>query len=136
VNPTTPKRVLFTDAKGGGEGPWTVSVDGDPVIAELRSSDMDVSARALDPLWERLGVEVKFEWAEPPRFHALEWYRVRGRGFVAVVACDVERDRDDSGLKGPVFIDDELFECVGVDRHLPAFPIYPGEKIGLLVRDR
>jgi hypothetical protein len=29
----------------------------------------------------------------------------------------------------------EPFECIGVERHLPAFPIQPGERIGLLVRE-
>ena len=73
--------------------------------------------------------------AQTPRFHALEWARIRGRGFVAIVECDVERDRNESGLVGLVVIDEEPFECVGVERHVPAFPIQPGEKIGLLVRE-
>ena len=54
--------VTFEDKTGDGEGPWVVSVNGHVVINELRSSDMDVSADALAPLWEVLGVEMSFEW--------------------------------------------------------------------------
>lgn len=53
-------KVTFEDVTGDGEGPWTVSVDNRVVIEELL--DMDVSARALEPLWLTLGIEVKFRW--------------------------------------------------------------------------
>jgi hypothetical protein len=73
---------------------------------------------------------------DAPKFLAISWHRLRGRGFCAIVECDKERNRDDSGLRGlVVFIDGEPFECIGVERHLPAFPIQPGERIGLLVRE-
>lgn len=72
-----------------------------------------------------------------PEFHALEWARIRNRGFVAIVECDKERDREHTGLPGiDVLIDGELFHCTGVERHVPAFPIQPGERIGLLVREK
>jgi len=70
-----------------------------------------------------------------PRFRAREWLRINGR-FIVVVECDKERDRNAPGLRGDVIIDDELYECIGVERHLPAFPIQPGEVIGLLVKEK
>ena len=42
------------------EGPWKISVDGRP-ICQVRTDDMDVSARSLEPLWEALGIIVTFE---------------------------------------------------------------------------
>jgi hypothetical protein len=58
------RRVLFEDRHGDGEGPWTVSVDGEVVIDEVGAEDMDVSAGQLKPLWDSLGVEVTFKWKE------------------------------------------------------------------------
>lgn len=55
------KRVTFTD-RGDGEGPWEVAVDEVVIIAELRQGEMDVSARALEPLWAAIGIELTFEW--------------------------------------------------------------------------
>jgi hypothetical protein len=70
-----------------------------------------------------------------PRFKSLDWYTIPGRGRVAAVECDIERPRDQPGLLGKlVIIDGETFVCIGVERRLPAGPIQPGEKIGLLVR--
>lgn len=55
--------VTFNDeGKGGDVGHWTVLVDGKQV-AEIRSwRDMDVSAKALDPLWRVLGIKMVFLW--------------------------------------------------------------------------
>ncbi len=75
---------------------------------------------------------------EPPvaSFESLDWFRIKGRGWVAAVECDIERDRANPGLAGHVVeIDGERFMCLGVERKLPATPISPGEKIGLLVRE-
>jgi len=69
-----------------------------------------------------------------PTFRAIEWGHIEGRGNFAIVECDVERDRECSCLHGPVIIDDKPYECVGVERHLLGFPIQPGERIGLWVR--
>jgi len=60
------KRVTFEDRNGNGEGPWIVTVDARVVIDNLRSSDMDVSANALAPLWEAVGIEMEFKWASSP----------------------------------------------------------------------
>lgn len=58
----TTTKVMFTDDNSDGEGPWVVTVNGRVVIDELRSGDMDVSADALTPLWDALGVAVDFQW--------------------------------------------------------------------------
>jgi hypothetical protein len=55
------KRVTFKDDSDDGEGPWTVLVDGEVVIDELRSDHMDLSHSALEPLWKALGAVVEFE---------------------------------------------------------------------------
>lgn len=71
-----------------------------------------------------------------PSFVSYGWYRIRGRGWSALVECDIERPRDNTGLIGTkVSIDGEIFECVAVERHLPLTPIAKGERIGLLVRE-
>ena len=72
----------------------------------------------------------------PPTFTASAWYRVKGRGWMASVECDVERDRGNPGLAGRlVIVDGEMFFCVGVERNMPLGPIRPGERIGLLVQE-
>ena len=72
---------------------------------------------------------------ETPRFHAVRWERLKG-AFCAIVLCDKERPRDESGLVGVlVLIDDESFECIRVWAHKPGFPMWPGEEIGLEVRE-
>lgn len=72
-----------------------------------------------------------------PSFVSYGWYRVRGRGWCAAVECDQERPRDKPGLEGqPVSVDGEIFDCIGVERHMPGFPIQKGERINLLVRER
>ena len=71
-----------------------------------------------------------------PMFASKGWYRVRGRGWVAVIYCDRERDRADSGLAGaPVYVDGEQFMCLAVECHPKGGPIRQGEEIGLLVRE-
>ena len=72
-----------------------------------------------------------------PVFASRGWYRVRGRGWTAMVHCDQERSRKpgESGLLGPVIIDGERFECTGVESFALGTPLRKGEEIGLLVRE-
>lgn len=71
-----------------------------------------------------------------PMFVSQGWWREKGRGWYGLVCCDIERNRDNPGLTDTqVMIDGEVFECIGVERHMPATPIAPGERIGLLVRE-
>lgn len=71
---------------------------------------------------------------DEPHFKVLEWFRIKGRGWLALVECDRERPRDGSDLKGSIVqIDGERFVVVGIDRDMPAYPIRQGERIGLLV---
>lgn len=68
-----------------------------------------------------------------PRFSSTEWFNVP-KGRVAIVACDKERPRGNTGLVGhPVEIDGVMYRCIGVESHMPATPIAQGELIGLLV---
>lgn len=65
-----------------------------------------------------------------PNFTAVDWEHYP----TVFVKCDRERDRDKPGLLGPVKINGVmLYNCVGVERHLPLRPIQPGEIIGLVV---
>lgn len=74
--------------------------------------------------------------SDAPSFVSRGWFRLRGRGWVANVECDKERDRNNPGLSGvEVEIDGERFKCVAVERYMPATPIRKGEPIGLLVKE-
>lgn len=44
-----------------GEAGWIIKVDGKEV-AEVDNDELDVGDQALDPLWEALGIEVKFDF--------------------------------------------------------------------------
>jgi hypothetical protein len=64
------------------------------------------------------------------------WRRIDGKGWLALVDCDQEPDRDVPGLVGPVRIADRLYECIAVERTLIDRPtIHVGETIGLLLKD-
>lgn len=64
------------------------------------------------------------------------WIRVKGRGFMAIVECDLVRNRDDPGLVGErVIIDDEEFIVAYVEAFRPTRPIAKGESIGLVVKE-
>jgi hypothetical protein len=68
-------------------------------------------------------------------FVCVGWYRIRARGWCALVECDRDRDRKNPGLAGqPVLIDGEQFLCVAVEMNVPLYPIRKGERIGLLVQ--
>lgn len=72
-----------------------------------------------------------------PTFASKGWYRIRGKGWVAIVYNDVERDRDATDLLGkPVMIDGEIFTCIAVDRRPKGGPLIKGEEIGLLVKEQ
>lgn len=69
-------------------------------------------------------------------FASKGWYRVRGRGWVAMVYCDRERDRGNAGLAGEIVgIDGEFFKCLGVESWPKGGSIRQGEEIGLLVQE-
>lgn len=59
------KKILFIaiedeDGQRKGEAGWTVTVDGETVIEHI--CDTDMAANALNPLWEKLGLEVEFDY--------------------------------------------------------------------------
>lgn len=67
-------------------------------------------------------------------FKSLGWHRVKGRGWLASVESDKEYDRSHPEIIGErVLIDGEEFLVKAVERFMPLPPIYPGERIGLLV---
>ena len=72
-----------------------------------------------------------------PVFASRGWYRVRGRGWTAMVHCDQERSRkpQESGLLGLVVIDGETFECIAIESYALGTPLRKGEDIGLMVRE-
>lgn len=60
------KTVIFralTDQDGqrDGEGGWEVLIDGEVVIDEVRSDDLDISSNAFKELWEALNVRLEFD---------------------------------------------------------------------------
>lgn len=68
-----------------------------------------------------------------PFFRSERWTKHRGLD-VAIVGCDRERPRDNTGLIGEtVIIDRSVYVVRAVERHLPATPISCGELIGLHV---
>jgi hypothetical protein len=50
------------------------------------------------------------------------WRGIDGKGWLALVDCNQERNRDDPGLVGPVRIADKLYECIAVERTLSGVP--------------
>lgn len=79
----------------------------------------------------------KIQTEEIPIFTSHGWWRSKGRGWVAVVQCDKERPRDNSGLENTMIsIDGEVFKCLSIECHKPPYPIQSGEKIGLLVSEK
>jgi hypothetical protein len=70
-------------------------------------------------------------------FLSEDWVRVSGRGWMAIVRCDIDRPRDKTGLEGQtVNIDGKEYVVRAVDRHLIIPPIKAGDRIGLLVDER
>jgi hypothetical protein len=62
----TTRKVAFSALKDendnrGGQAGWDVFVDGKHVC-EVDSDEMDVADEALSPLWEALGIEIKFDY--------------------------------------------------------------------------
>lgn len=51
---------LPCDGSRDGENGWKVLVDGQPVIESV--NDLDIGNNDLDPLWEVLGVSLKFDF--------------------------------------------------------------------------
>lgn len=49
------------DQTRDGQYGWDITVDGQQVC-EVDSDEMDMADHALDPLWEALGLEVKFDY--------------------------------------------------------------------------
>ena len=45
-----------------GEAGWQILVDGVEVIDAISGDDMDMADSHLDPLWEALGLELKFDY--------------------------------------------------------------------------
>lgn len=71
---------------------------------------------------------------EMPQFTCLEWRDIKRVGRYAVVHCDKERPRDDSGLFGrKVLIDGVEYDCLQVSRRPMGLPMQPGEEIALMV---
>jgi hypothetical protein len=64
---------------------------------------------------------------EIPAFTSHKW--------LAYVACDKERPRDNTGLPGTVVsIDGKEFTCLDVESHKANTPLAKGESIGLVVK--
>lgn len=56
-------------------------------------------------------------------------------GSVFIVGAPFEMYRDHPEIAGRIVrADSQLWLVIGVERHLPATPIYPGEPIGLWVK--
>ena len=71
-----------------------------------------------------------------PKFTPRGWSPIEEGGWLALVDCDRERNRDDPGLVGPVKVAGRVYECIRVERTLAARPvIHAGETIGLLLKD-
>jgi hypothetical protein len=70
-----------------------------------------------------------------PEFIPNGWREIKGSGWLALVDCDRDRNRENPGLVGPVKIAGKLYECIAVERTLDARPtINAGETIGLLLK--
>jgi hypothetical protein len=71
-----------------------------------------------------------------PEFTPRGWSPIKDGGWLALVDCDRERNRDNPGLVGPVKVAGRFYECIRVERTLDARPaIHAGETIGLLLKD-
>ena len=72
-----------------------------------------------------------------PEFTPRGWSPIEEGGWLALVDCDRERNRDDPGLVGPVNAPPGgSTECIRVERTPSARPvIHAGETIGLLLQD-
>jgi hypothetical protein len=84
--------------------------------------------RLLDRRWLTLV-------AEPPAFVCVSWHLVREPIWLALVECDRERPRMQTGLPGRyVLIDGKRFRCISVESESSREPIRQGERIGVVVR--
>ena len=71
-----------------------------------------------------------------PEFTPRGWSPIKDGGWLALVDCDRERNRDNPGLVGPVKVAGRFYECMRVERTLDTRPvIHAGETIGLLLKD-
>jgi hypothetical protein len=70
-----------------------------------------------------------------PAFAAIEWHTIQGRGHVAVVALD--RDRDEAAMKdlmaAPVMVDGQMYTCTAIEKFAHFPPWGKGERVGLLI---
>lgn len=75
-----------------------------------------------------------------PNFHAEEWIRIKGRGFVAIITNKLPPDEyDPDNYKGrTVCIDDEYFDCIGVETFMiPRSKDFPYKlNFSLLVKEK
>jgi hypothetical protein len=71
-----------------------------------------------------------------PEFTPRSWSPIEEGGWLALMDCDREWNRDDPGLVGPVNVAGKVYECLRVERTLSARPvIHAGETMGLLLKD-
>lgn len=55
--------IAIPDKHGNREGEegWRILVDGEYIIS-VRNKDMDISANALNELWEKLNITINFDF--------------------------------------------------------------------------
>ena len=69
---------------------------------------------------------------------SLDRFEVKGRGTVFCIESPVKAERNHKAmmdaLNGSIKIDGIKYEPLGFEWHVPATPVYVGEKIGVLVK--
>ncbi len=60
------EKVTFVALEGtferDGSNGWAVEVNGERIIDRIGSGDTDIADSSLNPLWEKLGITVDFDW--------------------------------------------------------------------------